>query len=303
MIFLKLTDGLGNQMFQYAFARYLQQVYGEKIYLDVTKLGKRHVRSYGLHHFVLNEDVVIPSMFIQYLSRFYTKLIRLFFNRIVGWSTTTEEGFRKFISVGYYTTNGFYQYFSFKRSVLPVKFVRGYFQNPFYFSEIGEIIRSEFKLKKLPRTPELEAMAKELQSVNSVCLHIRRGDYVKIPKFKVCTESYYQEGLNFIRQQQKDAVAYVFSNTPKDIQWIRENYHFDGEVRYVDMGNSEIDDLYLMMHCHHFVISNSTYSWWAAYLSEQSDKIVVAPKPWVNDEDPQDGIYCKEWEIIEARKY
>ena len=286
-------------MFQYAFARYLQQVYGEKIYLDVTKLGKRHVRNYGLKHFLLNEDVIIPSMFIQYLSRIYTKMIRLFFNRIVGWSIATEEGFHKYISLGYYTTNGFYQFYSFKRSVLPIKFVRGYFQNPLYFSDIGEIIKSEFKLKQQPRMPEVETMAKELQSTNSVCLHIRRGDFVRIPKFKVCTENYYQKGLNIIRQEQKDVVAYVFSNTPKDIQWIRENYHFDGEVRYVDMGNSEIDDLYLMMQCRHFVISNSTYSWWAAYLSDHLNKIVVAPKPWVNSDEKQDGIYCENWHVIE----
>ena len=67
MIFLKLTDGLGNQMFQYAFARYVQSVYGGKIYLDITKLGKRHVRSYGLDIFELNKDVVIPTRIIQFI--------------------------------------------------------------------------------------------------------------------------------------------------------------------------------------------------------------------------------------------
>ncbi len=302
MIFLKLTDGLGNQMFQYAYARYLQQVYGERIYLDITKLGKGHVRSYGLHHFVLNENVSIPSAFTQYLSRAYTKFIRLFFNRIVGWSIFTEAGYHKLISVGYYTTNGFYQYFSFKKTKWPIKFVRGFFLNPLYFSEIGEVIKSEFQLKQLPRSEEVETMARELESSNSVCLHIRRGDFVKIPKFNVCTESYYQDGLRYIREKQNDVVAYVFSNTPKDILWIKENYHFDGDVRFVGMGNTEIDDLYLMMHCKHFIISNSTYSWWAAYLSERDGKIVVAPKPWVNEDEPQDGIYCGDWKIIETRK-
>lgn len=78
MILLKLTDGMGNQMFQYAYARYLQSIYGGNIYFDLTKLGGKHVRSYDLNHFRLNSNVVIPSRFMQYASRFYTKIVRLF---------------------------------------------------------------------------------------------------------------------------------------------------------------------------------------------------------------------------------
>ena len=112
MILLKLTDGMGNQMFQYAYARYLQSIYGGKIYFDLTKLGWKHVRSYGLYHFRLNSDVVIPSKFLQYVSRFYTKIVRLFFNRLLGVSLHTEKGFHSYIKyLGYYTTDEPIRYF------------------------------------------------------------------------------------------------------------------------------------------------------------------------------------------------
>lgn len=299
MIFLKLTDGLGNQMFQYAFARYVQTVYGGKIYLDITKLGKRHVRSYGLDIFELNKDVVIPPRIIQYLSRLYTKLIRLFLTRVMGWSILTEEGYHNFIRVGYYTTNGFYQHFSFRKTFVPIKFVRGYYQNPTYFKDISQIIRQELRLKETKRSDAVEALAVELRSCNSICLHIRRGDFLKYDKFNVCTEDYYKKGIAYVRSQSPNTKVYVFSNTHKDIEWIRANYHLGSDINYVDMGNSEADDLYLMMQCRHFVISNSTYSWWAAYLSDHLNKIVVAPKPWVNSDEQQDGIYCENWHVIE----
>ena len=105
MIVLKLTDGLGNQMFQYAFARALQQRRNDKIYLDITKLGYGHIRSYSLDQFVLNEQVIVPIPLFQWVFRVYTKIIRLFLNRILGISLVTQEGFDRFTKIGYYTTN------------------------------------------------------------------------------------------------------------------------------------------------------------------------------------------------------
>lgn len=99
MIVLKLTDGLGNQMFQYAFARALQQRRNDKIYLDITKLGYGHIRSYSLDQFVLNEQVIVPIPLFQWVFRVYTKIIRLFLNRILGISLVTQEGFDRFTKI------------------------------------------------------------------------------------------------------------------------------------------------------------------------------------------------------------
>lgn len=103
MIFLKLTDGLGNQMFQFAFALTLKKNNNERIYLDISKLGKFHVRSYGLDSFSLNEQVIIPSKIVQWSVRFYMKLLRLFLNRVLRVSLHNQNGFNTYARLGFYT--------------------------------------------------------------------------------------------------------------------------------------------------------------------------------------------------------
>ena len=108
------------------------------------------------------------------------------------------------------------------------------------------------------------------------------------------------KGMDYIRSLYPKSVFYIFSNSSKDIQWIKTHYHFSKEVRYVDMNNTGIDDFYLMTLCHDFVISNSTYSWWAAYLAKNEKKIVVAPRPWINFDYGYEGIYCKDWKVMDV---
>ena len=85
---------------------------------------------------------------------------------------------------------------------------------------------------------------------------------------------------------------YVFSD---DIEWTRQNIKCDGAT-YVDKTGSEFIDLALMMKCKNFIIPNSTFSWWAQYLSNAPDKIVIAPEIWLNDEGPrQNGVYLDNW--------
>lgn len=298
MILLKLTDGMGNQMFQYAYARYLQSIYGGKIYFDLTKLGGQHVRSYGLNHFRLNSNVVIPSRFLQYASRFYTKIVRLFFNRLLGVSLHSEKGFHSYIKyLGYYTTDEPIRYFAFTRTFLPVKLVRGFFQSPKFFSSITTQIKQDFEIKENFNST-VESVRREIEACNSVCLHIRRGDFTLYDKFQVCDETYYQKGIDQIKNKVENPVFFVFSNSPKDLEWIKQNYRFNGNIRYVNVAKSAIEDFYLMRHCKHFVISNSTFSWWAAYLGENDDKMVIAPYPWIKEENYVDDIYDDGWIVL-----
>ena len=300
MIFLKLTDGMGNQMFQYAYARYLQSIYGGRIYLDITKLGNKHVRSYALSYFKLNKDVVIPPLFLQYASRLYTKIVRLFFNRILRVSLRSEKGYSTFIRfLGYYTSDEPIKYYAFKRTIYPIKFVRGFFQSPKYFENIKALIQTEFELK-VAISPELNNLKKELDSVNSVCLHIRRGDFALYDRFQICNEAYYQQGIEYMKSNVNNPVFYIFSNTHEDIEWIKQNIHLNGDIRYVDMENKDIEDFYLMQQCKHFILSNSTFSWWAAYLARHKRKIIVAPSPWIKNENNVEDIYDKDWKIIET---
>ena len=300
MIFLKLTDGLGNQMFQYAYARYLQSIYGGKIFLDNTKLGSKHVRNFELDNFRLNKDVVTPSIWIQYIIRIYTKIIRLFLNRILKVSLHTYSGFSKYVHFcGYYTTDEPIKYYPFVHTSLPIKFVRGFFQSPKYFKSIKTDLKSDFCFKNNSNC-RLNKISEEIRNVNSVCLHIRRGDFSLYNRFLVCDEEYYQTAIKVILSKVQNPVFYVFSNNHNDFEWIKNNYKFDGNIKYVDMLNSTIEDFYLMQQCKHFIISNSTFSWWAAYLASNTTKCVIAPKPWIKGEKYVQDIYDADWNVIET---
>lgn len=300
MIILKLTDGLGNQMFQYAYARCLQIELGEnKLYLDITKLGGRHVRKYALNAFILNKDVVIPSKFIQYFSRLYVKIVLNLFYRVFRISTTSNRGVNLFCRWGLYTNSAYYHYFPFVRSSMPIRFVRGFFQNEAYFKGIKPILVKEFQLN-INISNDVNNMARCLETNDSVCVHIRRGDFIGKKEFNVCNESYYLNAIAYIRALYPSAKFYIFSNTPADIEWIKSNYKLCDDVVYMDNENTDIEDFYLMKSCGHFIISNSTFSWWAAYLSENDSKVVVAPRPWVNDCTDFDGIYCKDWVVLDV---
>lgn len=287
-------------MFQYAYARSLQIFYGErKLYFDVTKLGQGHVRQYGLGYFCLNENVIIPNRFYQYASRLYVKILLNLFYRLLKISTVSEKGVWLFSKSGLYTNSAHYTFFPLVRSCVPVRFVRGFFQNEQYFDGIQNIIRREFTLKKLPVDEKVRKMYYEISNTESVCVHIRRGDFITNKKYNVCNEYYYQEGINYIQSLYPNAVFFVFSNSSEDIQWIKNNFSLKGALKYVDMNNSEIDDFYLMSKCRHFIISNSTFSWWAAYLSTNDIKEVVAPRPWVHSTENFEGIYGRDWKIID----
>lgn len=93
----------------------------------------------------------------------------------------------------------------------------------------------------------------------------------------VCTEYYYQKGMDYIASNTENPVFYIFSNTHSDLEWIKNNYQFDYPVKYVDLNNPDYEEIRLMYNCKHFVISNSTFSWWGSYLSSSPNKIVVAP--------------------------
>lgn len=303
MIFLKLTDGLGNQMFQYAYARYLQSVYGGKIFFDITKLGSKHVRKFELNNFVLNKNVIVPAIGIQYFIRIYTKIVRILLNRIFNVPLNSYKGFSEYVHFcGYYTTNEPIKYYSFVHTSFPIKFVRGFFQSPKYFNDIKNDIRNDLRLKFAPNS-RLYRISEEIKNSNSVCLHIRRGDFSLYNRFMVCNEKYYKRGIDVILSKVSNPVFFVFSNNHNDIEWIKNNYKFDVNMRYVDMNNSAIEDFYLMQQCKNFIISNSTFSWWAAYLANNINKCVVAPHPWIRGEKYVEDIYDTDWDVIKIENF
>lgn len=172
----------------------------------------------------------------------------------------------------------------------------GFQQDPRYFREINDLIPQEFSFKN-PLTGKAGQIALEMEKTNSVCLHFRRGDYLK-QGYPVLGNKYYLDAINYIKEKTKLPVhVYAFSN---DMKWVKENFKPKDPITYVE-GFDAATDLHLMTQCKHNVIANSTFSWWGAFLNKNADKIVVAPDVWDRlDPDWGKHLILPSWDVLHA---
>ncbi len=183
-------------------------------------------------------------------------------------------------------------YMKFRRSITKNKYINGYLQSEKYFISNIDRLKRELTLKD-----ELTGINARFSSImkfqNSVCVHIRRGDFVDVGGI-VCSKEYYIGAVKYMAEKLENAVFYFFSN---DIQWVKKNILFPVEVTFIDENNPNYVELILMASCNHFIISNSTFSWWAQFLSGNKEKLVIAPDRWFVDGQRED-IYQKGWLIM-----
>lgn len=316
MISLIIKDGLGNQLFQYAYARYLQYLYEkegqkEKIAINSYYIDHFDFRKVALQNFVLNNNVEFMNKQEQKKNMEAFKLKALLANGfdVVPWKILKsskplgEEKFVKRSKHGVYYTYRSQTEFKTILARTKNKYVFGFFQGESNFAPIKDTIKKEFEIKTAPSKKNADILER-IDNTESVCLHIRRGDYLN-PKWKnlqICTFDYYNNAINEILKKTVNPIFYIFSNTHDDLEWIKSNYNFTNIIDdrmlnfvYVDLGNPDYEELRLMKSCKHFIISNSTFSWWAAYLSSHKDKIVLAPNRWNLSLDNDVSIYLDEW--------
>lgn len=307
MIILTLGGGLGNQMFQYAFARKLQKETGD----ETLKFTGYHLRGTGnsekmLFNLNIRDGITFCTEEEQReVERVQEKALKgLHYYKVLSrylWKGAAPWKLYQLSKKGIYSTYSAYNVQKYEISHAPVKYVEGAYQTHLYWEDMIPELREELKVKTAA-SEENKKLIAEMTGCESVCVHIRRGDYLA-PEFahlNVCDEKYYMEAMTKMKAQKPDAVFYIFTNNHKEVEWIREHYNFDGfTVRYVDLDNPDYEELRLMYSCKDFIISNSTYSWWGQFLSDNPDKIVMAPGVW-NREMNADGIYMKEWQVIEV---
>jgi hypothetical protein len=174
----------------------------------------------------------------------------------------------------------------------------GYFQSPIYFESIADDLRAEIN-HLLARTHPLRPVAQQLAEPNSIAVHVRRGDYLRIPAFHVCGETYHRQSMNLMRARLPDARFFIFSDDPG---WCRENFR-DSDMEVIDSGSAAsnpLHDLHLMSLASHHIIANSTYSWWAAWLGKKPDQQVIMPDRWYADGPvaPINEKRLSHWRII-----
>lgn len=292
MIIVKLMGGLGNQLFQYAFAKYLATKHGVDLKVDVSELNMDSlhadelIRTLGLKNFNVNLTLATESELKTYRKSKLNKVWDLFLLNI-------PVSFNKL----YIREPHFYFY----RKAMNAPsdcYLDGYWQSEKYFSEIRNQLLLDFSVVS-ELSEETKRLVEKVKSQNSVSIHVRRGDYLSIQGnqqiYETCDEAYYLAAMKCIELKNSDCVFYVFSDEP---EWFKKNIHTDYSVQYVthNTGKNSFQDLFLMSLCKHNIIANSSFSWWGAWLNQYADKMVVAPKKWFknNIKDTSDLI-PKSW--------
>lgn len=151
-------------------------------------------------------------------------------------------------------------------------YINGYVQSWKNFIGYENYIREHTKFKEKMSDKNNE-IALKMQRENSVAIHVRRGDYVE-QGYILLTKEYYEKAVEYMVSNLENPHFYVFSN---DINWTKENIKINYLHTYVDWNKDDVSDFRLMMHAKNFIIANSTYSWWASFLGQNDDKIIIAP--------------------------
>ncbi len=289
MVIIKLFGGLGNQMFQYAFGRYMAWKHQTELKFDVSFLLDRSIkdpghtfRDFDLGIFGIDNAFATDKEIKDFKSRVPLVKADKLLNKLLGLKST------------YILERQFH--FSPGELELPDGvYLEGYWQSEKYFKPIEDQIRQTFVVKE-KLLPESEILAAEIMSKNSVCVNIRRGDFVANPFHDILPVNYYDTAEEIIMQQVSDLHLYVFSD---DLDWCYKNLKFRSPFTIVAdkyAGYKYQDKFRLMSYCKHFIIPNSTYAWWAAYLAGNKSKIVIAPQKWFGDPtwNPQD-LLLEDW--------
>ena len=265
---IRLSGGLGNQMFQYAAARAAALDRGAQLVLDLRSLSGDHGHNnYGLDFFRLAEKNLRTT-------HIRTHGIRSALQRL-----TKPKILRRYVSVHHQQRH----FEPFPETGGNDLNLRGYFQSEAYFADIAGILRRDF----LPVAPLSDAANLWLDRIKATptagSLHIRRGDYTdnrtQPGPYVDCAPDYYRNAAKLIADQVGPPSLFVFTDDP---DWVRRNASFDHPTFFVDSTDrlSPHSDMMLMAACDHNIIANSTFSWWGAWLNNAADKIVITPDRW-----------------------
>lgn len=276
MKIIRILGGLGNQMFQYALAVAIWENCPDKeVYIDASCMN-----GYSLHN-GYELDRIFKTQLRQ---ASWWKLLKVAYPlpHFRLWqfgshflpqrrSMVTESKYMDFIPD--LTTK--------KESLL----IEGYWQTERYFSSCREALLNAFKFPEFENGSKNDRIARRLCRCESLSLHIRRGDYLKIANTSgICTVDYYEKAMATVIEKKNPQLILVFSDDPRWCEDNLKNLLHSIDAVFVDWnkGHESYRDMQLMSLCSHNIIANSSFSWWGAWLNQNPDKVVIAPSRWMN---------------------
>lgn len=281
VVVVRIYEGLGNQLFQYSAASALAFRSGARLKLDNRSYREKRVyRKYRLGLYRTRGEFINAYDWVRIRFTENCRFPRL--KVLVGgvlpflqmhWLRDREIGYDAAVTAP--TLDAY---------------LHGFWHSPKYFADYDAKIREELTLRSEPEGLNRE-LFEEIHRKNSVCVHIRRSDYIANPaltaRHGVCSVAYYEAALDHVAREKRADAFFVFSDDP---EWTQQNIRVPGRATFVTHNlDAEYEDLRLMSACRHFIIANSTFSWWGAYLGSSKDKMVIAPERWYAEPSPHEA--------------
>jgi hypothetical protein len=288
--------GLGNQLFQFVVGYILAKKNKINLRINVESFN-----SYDLE-FELDRFPEIRKLNIPKIKNynFFFKIYLYLYHKF--YKILKTLGIYKFINFFFLDKREFEKSpFVFNRDLLKTKIVKnvlitGFFQSEKYFVNYKKIV---LKLFRFPKTRDklLQKYLNLIKNKNSVAIHIRRGDYLNNPKVRyvhgILKEDYYKKSISYFKKRVKNPIFFIFSD---DVELVKKTFFFFNKKKFIFIDTkSSINDLHLMSNCKHFIIANSTFSWWGAWLSKNKHKIICAPKNWLRAKISTPDIIPDSW--------
>lgn len=279
-ILVEIKGGLGNQLFQYAAGLELATLHGKELVLDTRRLDVIGHSKPGAKRKLALQHLGIEVRFATKLDLLLADFVRI--------ATSTRLGAIRPAILTILKASGFQafreRYFHYEPFEEPVGIftrISGYFQSEKYFQSTSNTLRGSI-FKNLVVPYQIEIFHRSLRENGGVCVNVRRGSHVQSSLHGALDSDYYERAVAYMESQIGIKPIYVFSD---DIKWCKENLSFeDHEVHFVehDLAGPEFTIyLYMMSLFENFVIPNSSFAWWAVWLSEKKAQIVAAPETWM----------------------
>lgn len=279
---VRLTGGLGNQLFQYATAFALANAADGELLIDERSFEDYKLRDLLVWKLKISARPASRQELRRW-GKYALKISKIFKRPFFSSNWINEEKFGKTETIN-------------KKSEWT--YLTGYFQNQDLFLDHKKSLRTQFTPKE-EKPAHVDDLAKRIAEAPSLSIHIRRGDYTTAKNKKIhgtCSNEYYKKAIGRVFESYAPKNIFVFSD---DKEWVLENMSFLSEATFVE-GNEERPywDVFLMSLCDYHIIANSSFSWWGAWLADS--KMTIAPTPWFADEN-MDGskVTPQNWILME----
>lgn len=307
MIYLEIAGRAGNQLFRYAFARKIQILTGRKLFIDFHRVyeekgdfWENSLKRFKVTEYeevkdkkILKKNMSLIQKIIYFWYKSCSFILKKNKEKQKAWQMKKQPLLNRF---GFcFLELGYFDYDVEKLKKNKFIYICGSFESPKYFDDIRNELLEEFEPKSHIKE-ENKMLIEKIRNSESICVSVRRGDFLNLNFYNVCNNQYYSKALNYFKKIYSNPTFVFFSD---DIEWCKENLKVDNCECLYETGKDDVaEKLMVMKQCKNFIISNSTFSWWAQYLSVEKNKKIVSPSRWYNSKMESDLIDKENWILM-----